>query len=475
MTALWTATEAARATGGAVAGAWEATGISIDTRTLEPGDLFVPLPGENFDGHRFVPDALKSGAAACMVGHPIDGVDAEHLLIVDSPVDGLRALARTSRSRTDAKVIGVTGSVGKTGVKEAIAHALGRQGSCHATRGNLNNHYGLPITLARMPASTNYAVLEMGMNASGEIEALSRMAQPHVAVITAVEAVHLEFFSSVAAIADAKAEIFLGLSGASTAILPRDNEHYPRLLDHARHRGAAEIVSFGRHPGAEYRLVEAIPKDTGTQVIADIRGRDIRLTLSQPGEHHAINACAVLAAIHAVGADVDAAAASMTDITPLPGRGAVTQIARAGGSFKLVDESYNAGPASMTAAIKALGLSNPDSGGRRIAVLGDMLELGEASEDLHRDLAQSIAEAGIDLVYANGPAMAHLMDVLPDAKKGGWAATSQELAPLVHEACKPGDIVLIKGSLGSRMATIVKHLSLTEPRSQPADRVGAAA
>lgn len=458
-TPLWTAVELADATGGSTTGTWSVDGISIDTRTLAQGDLFVALAGPSFDGHNFVAEAIDKGASAAVVNRVIDNVDHDRLLIVSDTFEALRSIAATSRARAKVKVIAVTGSVGKTGVKEAVAHALSGQGATHATQGNLNNHIGLPLTLARMPRSTKFAVLELGMSAAGEIEALSRLARPHVALITTIAPAHLEFFSSVEAIADAKAEIFLGLKAGSTAILPRDNEHYPRLLDHARRVGAERIVSFGKHDGAEYRLIDVVPKEDDTQVVADIQGRDVRLNLALRGEHQALNACAVLGVVHSVGADVELAAASLAEITPMSGRGAVREIPCAGGSFQLIDESYNASPASMEAAIATLGQSPVSPGGRRIAVLGDMLELGPASNDLHGDLVEPILMAGIDLVFSSGQGMASLMNLLPSQKLGGWASDAGKLAPQVQHACRPGDLVLVKGSLGSRMGEVVSYLT----------------
>ncbi|MEO1019816.1 MAG: UDP-N-acetylmuramoyl-tripeptide--D-alanyl-D-alanine ligase, partial [Pseudomonadota bacterium] len=419
---IWTAAELATATDGKTSGDWSVNGISIDTRTLNPGDLFVALVGPSFDGHDFAADALANGAAAVLVGRNLDGIDLDRQLIVRDTFEALQSIGAASRDRADVKVIAITGSVGKTGVKEATALALSRQGETHATQGNLNNHIGLPLTLARMPKSTKFAVLELGMSAAGEIDALSKLAKPHVALITAIAPAHLEFFPSVEAIADAKAEIFLGLVAGGTAILPRDNEHYPRLLDQARRVDAERIVSFGSHDGAEYRLIEVVPKDDGIHVVADIQGRDIRLDLALRGEHQAINACAVLGAVHAVGADVEAAAKSLADIKPMTGRGAVVEIPCPGGAFRLIDESYNASPASMAAAILTLGQSPVEPHGRRIAVLGDMLELGPASDDLHGDLVEPILMAGVDLVFSSGQGMACLMNLLPSRKLGGWTS-----------------------------------------------------
>lgn len=456
---LWTAAELTEATNGRTSGNWTVSGISIDTRTLDPGDLFVALVGPSFDGHDFAASALEKGAAAVIVARELDGIDRDRQLVVEDTFDALQAIGSAARRRTDVKVIAVTGSVGKTGVKEAIAHALTRQGATHATQGNLNNHIGLPLTLARMPKSTRFAVLELGMSAAGEIEALSQLANPDVALITTIAPAHLEFFPSVEAIADAKAEIFLGLVAGGTAILPRDNEQYPRLLDQARQVNAERIVSFGAHDGAEYRLVDVVTKDDGIHVVADIQGRDIRLDLTMRGEHQAINACAVLGAVHAVGADVEAAAKSLADIKPMTGRGATSEIPCPGGTFRLIDESYNASPASMAAAILTLGQTPIEPGGRRIAVLGDMLELGPASDELHGDLVEPILMAGIDLVFSSGQGTACLMNLLPSRKLGGWASDANKLAPQVLTAICPGDIILVKGSLGSRMRDVVDYLT----------------
>ncbi len=460
---LWTAQEVAAATSGTPIGEWTASGVSIDSRTVEPGDLFIALAGPNFDGHEYVAQALNNGAAAAMVHRPPKAVAPDApLLIVDDTMEGLTALGTFGRLRFDGKVIAVTGSVGKTSTKEALRTALGAQAPTFATTGNLNNHWGVPLSLSRMPADNAYGVLELGMNHPGEIERLSRQCKPDVAIITSVEAVHLENFDSVEAIADAKAEIFAGMNPASTAILNRNNRHFPRLVAHARTAGIGQVWSYGEHPDAEARLLDCSLHATCSAVSASIRGEVLQYSLSVPGQHWVLNSLGVLLAVKAIDGDVAAAARALSKIQPLKGRGARSRIRLLQddhiGAFTLIDECYNASPTSIAASLAVLGTADPDGGGRRIAVLGDMLELGEQAASLHVGLKQHLVSADVDLVYACGPNMAKLYDALPPGMRGACARDSRELAIKIAEAAQPGDVIMVKGSLGSRMALVVDAL-----------------
>lgn len=452
---LWTDVSAGAATGGHATAPWRAGGVSIDTRTLKEGDLFIALKGPNFDGHEFVRQATT--AAAVMVDHAVGGVNTPSL-IVDDTMTALQGLGRAARARTGARIVAVTGSVGKTSIKEALNMVLLRQGLSSANRGSLNNHWGLPLSLARMPEETDYGVLEMGMNHPGEIEPLSRMARPHVAVITTVEAVHASFFDSVEEIADAKAEIFAGMEPDGAVVLNRDNPHYDRLAAAALARGIVNVIGFGSDKGAKVRLVEYSRDSEGASVIADVGGRNIVYRLSVPGRHWVINSLAVLAAVEAVGADVVAAAEALGDLRAPAGRGMSQMVHVSGGRFELIDDSYNASPVSMEAAIDVLGRSTVGAGGRHVAVLGDMLELGADSEKLHAALAGPLEREGIDLVFTAGPLMESLGKALPKEQRAGHAETAAELAPLVAQAVHAGDVVVVKGSAGSKMGVVVEAL-----------------
>jgi UDP-N-acetylmuramoyl-tripeptide--D-alanyl-D-alanine ligase len=459
MTALWSAAEAAAATGGRSSRPWQATGVSIDSRTVAAGDLFVALAGPNFDGHDFVADALAKGAAAALVSRPPPGVadDAPLLSVADTQA-ALEALGAASRARTEAHIVGVTGSVGKTGTKEALRRAFERQSPTFASAGSLNNQWGVPLSLARMPRETAFGVFEMGMNHPGEIDALSRLVRPHVAVITTIEPAHLGFFPSVEAIADAKAEIFNGMDAHGAAVLNRDNPHFARLADAARARGLARILGFGAHADAAARLVDCHLYATASAVTASVMGEIVDYCVAIPGRHWVMNSLAVLAAVKAAGGDIAAAASAMSSLTALAGRGRRHTLAVAGGSAELIDESYNASPASMRAAFAVLAAIVPGPGGRRIAVLGDMLELGDDSARLHAALAEPLVEARVDLVFTVGREMRALHDSLPVERRGAHAATAAEMAEVVAERLRPGDVITVKGSFGSRMGEVVKHL-----------------
>lgn len=456
--ALWTSSDAAHATHGVVKSDWSAVGVSIDTRTLDLGDLFVALIGDNSDGHAHVKDALANGAAAAMVSQPCGGVSDEGLLSVSDTLEGLQALGRAARARTDAKIVAVTGSVGKTSTKDALRSILEAQGHTHGSVASYNNHWGVPLTLARMPADTEWGVFEIGMNHSGEITPLSKMVQPDVAIVTTVEPVHLAHFDSVEAIADAKAEIFDGLKPGGTAILNADNTHFDRLRSRAMAGGAGRVIAFGRSEKADARLEKVALHPTCSCVSASICGQAITYKLGAPGEHHVMNSLAILSAVYALGADLALAGLALASLSAPKGRGERHLVQAENRRFLVVDESYNANPASMRAAVATLGAAEVQGSGRRIAVVGDMLELGSDEISLHRGLAEPLAEAKIDTVYACGPLMQSLYSDLPDAVRGGYAEGSPTLLEQLTSEVRDGDVVMIKGSLGSRMGLIVEGL-----------------
>lgn len=458
MTALWTSSAAAKATGGRNTQSWSATGVSIDSRRVERGDLFVAISGTRVDGHDFIADAFLRGAAAAMVGRVPAGLDKNlPLHVVPDTLVALTALGIAARKRSKAKIIAVTGSVGKTGTKEALRVALSAQGLTSASVGNLNNQIGVPLSLARMPEETAFGVFELGMNRPGEIGLLSKLVEPDVAIITTIEPAHTEFFDSVADIADAKAEIFSGMSGG-VAVLHRDNAYFPWLADAAHRAGVSRVMGFGAHPEATARLIDCELYASYSRVTAVVGGRTLTYRLNAPGRHWVMNSLAVLAAVDAVGADVSAAAAELAKVMPIKGRGQRHRVALSGGSFEVVDESYNASPASMRAAIAVLAGARPGPGGRRIAVLGDMLELGNDSARLHASLAQDLVNAGIDLVFAAAPNMKHLYDALPEAMHGGYAVNAKELSALVIREVQPGDVLTVKGSYGTGMGVVIDAL-----------------
>jgi UDP-N-acetylmuramoyl-tripeptide--D-alanyl-D-alanine ligase len=444
-------------------------GISIDTRTIAPGEAFFAIKGDNRDGHDFVQAALeaRAGLAVVAAGRRDDFPQNAPLISVPDVLEGLRDLARAARARTRAKVVAVTGSVGKTGTKEALRLALGRSGETHASVASYNNHWGVPLSLARCPESARYAVLEIGMNHAGEIEPLTRLVRPQVAIITAIEPVHLEFFGSLEGIADAKAEIFLGVERGGAAVINRENPQFERLERSARNAGVERSVSFGEHARADAKLIKCSLQSDMSTVQARILGTDTTYKLGAPGRHLVINSLAVLATAVLVGADLALAALALAELRPASGRGSRLALHLPGGTALVIDESYNANPASMRAALALLGQVNVGPLGRRIAVLGDMLELGPRGADLHRELAAAVLAHDIDLVFCCGPLMRALWEALPSSRKGGYAETSAALESHVLTAVQAGDAVMIKGSLGSRMAPIVKALQNRYRREAP--------
>jgi UDP-N-acetylmuramoyl-tripeptide--D-alanyl-D-alanine ligase len=457
---LWTAREVAAATDGQLNNDFAADGVSIDSRSLAVGDLFVALQGPNFDGHRFVEAARQAGAAGALTMQ--DTTAVPRVLVGDTQA-ALTALGRAARARSHARIIAVTGSVGKTGTKEALRLALASQGTTHASSGSLNNHWGVPLSLARMPREAAFGVFELGMNHPGELAALSPIARPHVAVITTVEPAHLGNFTSIEAIADAKAEIFAGVEPGGAVVLNRDNPHYARLAATARRRGIARIISFGVHADAAIRLLDARLRPNASTAKVSVLGQIVDYRIALPGRHWVMNSLAVLGAVKAVGADVESAAAALSRLAGIAGRGRTHRVAVTGGAFDLIDESYNASPASMRAALAVLGAADLAPGGRRIAVLGPMLELGEQSAALHAALTEPLTANHIDLVFTVGGAMAPLRDALPQELRGVHAVTAAELAPILSAALRPGDVVTVKGSAGSRMGEIVRSLLAGEP------------
>jgi UDP-N-acetylmuramoyl-tripeptide--D-alanyl-D-alanine ligase len=455
---LWTLGEIVAATRGTCLGAASipVSGFSIDSRTIAPGEGFVAIRGPNRDGHAFVTAALERGASCAIVDKSFPPGDEEKLVRVGDTLEALNDLGRASRARAERTVvIAVTGSAGKTGTKEALRLALAPSGSVHASAKSFNNHWGVPLSLANMPKATLFGVFEIGMNHPGEIAALVPMVTPQIAIVTTVAPVHLGFFRSVEEIADAKAEIFDGVVPGGAAILNRDNPHYERLKARALGHGA-RIVGFGEARDAEARLLEVQLLPDASNVTADILGETVSYRLGAPGRHLVQNSLAVLAAAKLAGADLARAARALEDLHAGAGRG--VRILVDGGRMAIIDESYNANPASVRAALATLGLTPRNEFKRRIAVLGDMLELGPEGARLHAELAEAVDGAGVDVVFACGELMRGLFEALPANRRGAYAKTSEELAPKLVEAVGPGDAIMVKGSLGSRMAPLVEAL-----------------
>lgn len=459
---LWSAIDAQKATRGKLQGrSWAASGVSIDTRTLQKGDLFIALKGDAGDGHTYVQQALAKGAACAVVSRVPDGLapDAPLLLVPDTFI-ALEDLGRFARARTGAKCVAITGSVGKTGTKEMLGVALAAQGQAHWSQKSYNNHWGVPLSLALMPAGADYGVFEVGMNHAHEITPLSKMVQPKIAIITTVAAVHTENFANgIEGVADAKSEVFEGLEASSIAIINRDMDQYARVLAHARTKGV-RALTFGEHAQADACMLECLEAANGTRVRARIEGTEYTYTLKDAGKHQAMNALAVLLAVKNLGADVAKAIHALAQIEPVAGRGKREQInvGDPKNPITLIDESYNANPTAMRAAFRVVALIDPGRGGRRIAVLGDMLELGQDSARMHAELAMPLKAANIDLVYTAGPLMRNLHEALPANQRGVHKETSAELAEIVPDVLVPGDVVMIKGSRGSRMDLVVEAL-----------------
>jgi len=466
--ALWDAAGIAAATGGMASADFQAAGIEMDSRDVKPGDVFVALKGEAMDGHRFIPMAFEKGAVAAITDRP---VDYPHVQVSDTTA-ALHALAHAARDRSEAARIAVTGSVGKTGVKEAIFLSLDRasRGAAHRSVRSYNNHVGVPLSLARMPARARFGVFEMGMNHAGEIAPLASHVRPHVAVITTIAPAHIENLGSIEAIADEKAQIFTGLMPGGTAVIPADLPETERLIGHARDCGVV-IVTFGRSEGADVRLLDAIPNaNGGSLVTADLGEQRLCFTVAEPGEHWITNSLAVMAAVRAANGDLAAAGLALAEMGGLKGRGARHQIAATGGKALLVDESYNANPASMRATLRSLGQTPAH---RRVAVLGSMMELGDFSDEFHRQLIEPLVEAKIDHAILVGAAMAPLASLLGGnaADLGKYLSNSlgkppsfahcagpaEAIAALEHFGLTHGDAILVKGSNSVGLGKLVTH------------------
>ena len=472
---MWNAQDVRDATGGQLLGNahWQAGAVAIDSRNLPPGALFVALAGEHHDGHAYVLQALQAGAVAAVVQQVPEGVPEDApLVVVPDTQQALEALARAARARTQARIVAITGSVGKTGSKEALRHALSAVGNVYATQGNLNNHIGVPLCLANLPQDADFGVFELGMNHAGEIAALSQLVRPEVAMITTVEAVHSEFFKDEQAIAAAKAEIMEGMSTDATMVLNYDNRHYAYLQGEADRRSLRSIA-FGKHEGSACRLMDYRICAQGADVHAVITGTPVQYRLGATGAHWAHVSVGVLAIVHALGADLPKAAAALAYFYEPKGRGRTRQITLGVGTVTLVDDSYNASPASMRAAFAKLQelrtlrqqqAQSPVSC-RTVAVLGDMLELGPQAPQLHQALLPALQHNHIDVVFAAGEFMQHLYAQLPPEMRGAYAPTAQVLAPEVAGALQADDIVLVKGSRGSRMDIVVDAIE-SETRTQ---------
>lgn len=456
---LWTAGQAMAATGGELVGAvdWTCSGISIDTRSLVPGDLFIALKDIR-DGHDFVPDAMARGAAAALVERAGSG-PGNALKVLDS-LAALRALGAAARDRSNAIRVAVTGSVGKTSVKEAIAAVFRAMGPAHWSVKSYNNHWGVPLTLARMPKATQRAVFELGMNHAGEIRALSALVQPHVALITRIAPAHLENLGTIEAIADAKSEIFEGLELDGVAIYPADDDHAERLAKHASQSCAAFLLDFGIYRHAAIRIERFETSAEGSQGMIDVMGVRVPFRLAASGAHWAWNTAAIFAACAAAGLDARDVAEALAGVDAERGRGQAVQAPLPDGKhFTLLDDAYNANPVSMRAAISALAAVEPEPGGRRIAILGEMFELGPTSATLHAELAEPLEAAGVDLVFTAGALMKALDDALPSAMKAGYARDAGQVLELIKSAIRPGDVVMLKGSNASGLHKIAAVLA----------------
>ena len=467
---LWTAFEAAAATGGAlcarggdpgrwIAEEWSARGVSIDTRSLTPGEMFVALVDAR-DGHEFVVNAFERGASAALVARaPQNAPDGAPLLVVGDTLEGLRDLARAARLRNFGKRVAVTGSVGKTSTKEMLRGAFGAAGRVHASDKSFNNHWGVPLTLARMPMGADFSIFEIGMNHAGEITPLTRLVRPHVAVITTIGEAHIENLGSRENIARAKSEIFLGVEKGGVAVLPVDNDYFGLLRDLAQAAGVQRIITFGESKDADIRLDGYAMREGGGDVSASVFGAPFEFSLAAPGRHHAMNALAVIGAARALDVPAAKAAAGLRGVAAVAGRGAQSRITlKSGGEVLILDESYNANPTSMAAALALLGQLQPKGKGRRIAVLGEMLELGPDAPALHAGLAEALVAARVDRLYVAGALMRHLWDKAPDEVRASAAPDAKTLAAAVVASLHDGDIVMVKGSNASKVSEIVAAL-----------------
>ena len=455
MSALWTSDEVLAAlTAASITAPFAAEGVTFDSRAVGKGDLFFALSGETTDGHGFVADALSRGAAAAVVSREVEGARGTLVRVPDT-MNALVELGLAARRRSQARIASVTGSVGKTSTKDALRAMLSAQAPTSASVASYNNHVGVPVSLARLPRDVRYGVFEIGMNHPGEIEPLARQVAAHVGIVTNVGPVHIGHLGSEEAVADEKGCLFAGMAEGAVAVLNRDSRHYDRLVGKARHFGVSRIVGFGRSDAAEARLVSCDLQDSGSDVAALIHGRRIEYRLGAAGEHWVLNSIGALAVIEALGADVAKAAATLADVKASPGRGARRRLAFGDGAIELLDESYNANPVSVRAMLSVLARTEPQRGGRRVLALGDMRELGEGADAYHAGLADAVAASGAAQVFLCGPHMEALWRLLPPAQRGVHRPDSAALAGDVAAALRAGDVVAVKGSLGSKMKIVV--------------------
>ena len=455
MSALWTSDEVARALAPAtIAAPFEANGVTFDSRAVVKDDLFFALSGETTDGHGFVGEAMKRGAAAAVVSRDVEAAGGTLIRVPDT-MKALASLGRAGRRRSSARIASVTGSVGKTSTKDALRAMLAAQAPTSASVASFNNHVGVPISLARLPREARYGVFEIGMNHPGEIAPLARQVEAHVGVITNVGPVHIGHMGSEEAIADEKGCLFAGMAEGAVAVLDRDSHHYDRLAGHARRFGVSRVVGFGRSETAEARLLSCSLQDTGSDVAALIHGRRIEYRLGAAGEHWVLNSIAALAVVEALGANVVEAAATLKGIGASPGRGARRMLKFGAGTVELLDESYNANPVSMRAMLALLARTEPARGGRRLLAMGDMRELGEGADAYHAGLADAVAASGAAQVFLCGPHMRALWPLLAPAQRGVHRPDSASLAGDVAAALRAGDVIAVKGSLGSKMKNVV--------------------
>ena len=461
MTAVWSQGELTAAFGAPPSAPLSAAvgGVSIDSRTLEPGDLFFAIRGAQHDGHDHLARAFEAGAAAAVVARERAAQLAAFgpVFSVEDTLKAMETLGVAARARSKAKIVAVTGSVGKTTAKEMLRAMLTACGATHASAASYNNHWGVPLTLARMALDVRFGVFEIGMNHAGEIAPLTRMARPHAAVVTTIAPVHVEHLGSIEAIADAKAEIFLGLEPHGTAVLNRDAPQFERLAKAAASRGA-RVASFGCGAECDARLLEVEATDRGSRVKARILGRELAFELGAPGVHMAENALGALLAAEALGADLDGCAAALRGFSPQKGRGERFLVPTPEGPATIIDESYNANPASMRAALALLAAARPGPKGRRIAVIGDMLELGPKAAAMHAELAADLSANKVDLLFGAGPLTRALFDAAPASMRAAWTERSSDLTDEVARTLRGGDIAMIKGSNGSRMGPLVAAL-----------------
>ena len=453
-TPLWAAPELKMALNTVVEETIFANGVTFDSRTVKPGDLFVALKTEKNDGHRYVQQAIEKGAVACIVDHEISELKKNQQIVVSDTLKALEALARFARMRTMAEVVGITGSCGKTTTKEMLTSCLSKQGKTHATQKNFNNNLGVPFTLANMPADTQYAVIEMGISHPGEMTELSDFVRPNVTLITNIAPAHQEFFADTRAIAAEKIHILDYQTKEGAIVLNVDDAQYQFLADTSVGAGLKKIIRFGQGEKADFRLISATPKQEKTHVVAEWHGEKIQYDLNFFGSHFALNSLAVLAAIDALGASVDQAITDLPTLSPEQGRGCVFDLQLDGKTIHIIDDAYNANPVSMKAGIQALGLRK----GQKIAVLGDMLELGTKSYEMHLDILTQLEQNNVNKLYAVGPTMSQVFDLAPPDIQGAKALSALDLVETLKNDLQDGDWVLFKASHGTGLDPLIQKL-----------------